>query len=343
MSNKRFSPTRFEKRAGARLQFADKLLLKSFLGLFSESPGIRGLLFHTVYQDPKEIFRAEILPYQGLTLEGYREFFEYLLNKDYYFLSYSDLLRPLSKQKKYLYVTFDDGYFNNTRILPLIEELNIPIHIFVNTSNIVEKKKYWWDVIYQKGNPNQGLDKRIRKEIASAKLRSYEDIERDLLERYGDQAFDPLSDLDRPLSSAELRELSANSLVTIGNHMHHHKIVPRLSRSEFAEEVNTCSQLICEITGNEPAGFAFPNGDFQDPDLIALEQFCINHVFTCDPKIVNTETLGIRDRLKIMGRYGVSCRSDIEWTALSIMAGFSVLRWAQILTKLSMHSKKPWL
>ncbi|SVE21186.1 uncharacterized protein METZ01_LOCUS474040, partial [marine metagenome] len=57
--------------------------------------------------------------------------FEYFQSKGYEFIGFDDLINDLDPKKRYAYVTFDDGYFNNTRILPLIEELNIPIHIFV--------------------------------------------------------------------------------------------------------------------------------------------------------------------------------------------------------------------
>ena len=131
------------------VQNLDKALLAAYLILLRRKPGILGLLFHTVFIDSLEMEKAEVLPQQRLTIENYEEIFEYFLSKGYQFLAYSDLQHKIENNKRYVYVTFDDGYFNNVRIIPLIEELNIPIHIFVTTENVKNNHKFWWDVVYE--------------------------------------------------------------------------------------------------------------------------------------------------------------------------------------------------
>lgn len=321
--------TGIRKQFRSGLQLADKLCLTAFLSVFNESAGIRGLLFHTVYEDVCELRRTDCLRYQGLTLEGYHDFFSHFLKRGYSFLEYSDLLHGLLPEKKYLYVTFDDGYFNNTRILPVIEDLNIPIHVFVNTNNILKSRKYWWDVIYQKRSEQGVCEKQVFREIAKKKFRSFEDIERSLIHEFGSEAFKPLSDLDRPLSCAELKNLSKHPLVTIGNHMHNHKIVPLLEREEYRNEVKTCSDVVREITGSSPSGFAFPNGDYRQADLEILDELGFDLAFTCQPQIYRTHDRAAARSIELMGRYGVSIRSDLEWRALSIRVGASGLSWAR--------------
>ena len=50
---------------------------------------------------------------------------------------------------EFIHVTFDDGYYNNTKILPLLEEYQIPAHIFVTTKNVLLNQRFWWDVLYE--------------------------------------------------------------------------------------------------------------------------------------------------------------------------------------------------
>ena len=118
----------------------DDMCLWGYLALFPDKSAIRSLVFHTVFQNLEELNRAEILPQQRLQIEDYRRILIYFLEQDYTFISYQDLQTGLDPKKNYIYLTLDDGYFNNTRLLPILEKLNIPVHIFVTTKNLEENK-----------------------------------------------------------------------------------------------------------------------------------------------------------------------------------------------------------
>ena len=303
--------------------------MASFLRLVGDLEGIRGLLFHTVFLNEDEIASSHILPQQKLIVDHYRWIFEYFLKNGYRFLGYSDLARKLSPREKYIYVTFDDGYYNNLRIIPLIEELEIPIHLFVTTQNILDNRKFWWDVVYQKRRAAGAEQQEINGELAV--LRQLPQVEREsrLIHEFGAGVFEPLSDLDRPLTPIELLGASNHHLVTIGNHTRSHQIITNLTAQQVQAEVTQCGEDIRSIIGRSPSGFAFPNGDYRQEDIALLKSLGIDLIFSCDPKN-NKISNGVEGQL-LMGRYCFSGNNDLKWQAEMVRAGASPFFLAQQL------------
>ena len=317
------------------VQFIDESYLDCVLGTLGDQPGLRSLLFHTVFSDKDEVETNLIHPQQRLTLARYRFIFEYLLQHNYRFLNYSELSKKLESDKKYVYVTFDDGYFNNLRIVPLIEELDIPIHLFITTGNILNNRKYWWDVIYHSrmkaGVPLEKIDA----ELDRLKELRYSLIERYIVNEFGNDAFEPVSDLDRPLLPDELWKLSRHKLISIGNHTRNHSIVTTLDLGEVKAEIIGATKDIREITGRGPSGFAFPNGNYRPQDIDLLESIGINLAFSCEAQN-NKITVGqdVRPTM-LLGRYCLSGGSDLRWQSKMVRAGGSpYLKAQQYLVRL---------
>ena len=313
------------------LQSIDQFILASYLRMFNDSKGTLGLLFHAVFWDQGEIESQEILPQQQLTFPDYRKIFERLLEQRYVFLSYDDLRNELDPAQKYAYVTFDDGYFNNTRLLPLIEELGIPIHIFVCTRNILEGRKFWWDVVYSYRKQDGISDASISQELECLKRYKSAEIVLLLEQEFGPSAFHPRSDLDRPLSIPELSDLAAHELVTIGNHTHGHEIVTNLSISEFQKDVVLCSKIISEKTNTDSSSFAFPNGNYSDSYLRALEELGFDAIFSCEARRTVLPQDGSQPRRLLMARHTISARTDLDWQIQMVRAGASPYFWGRKL------------
>ena len=291
--------------------------------MFGDRKGIRALLFHTVFLDEKETLIPHILPQQKLTLDKFRWIFEYFLEKDYRFLGYPDISKKLNPDEKYVYVTFDDGYYNNSRIISLIEELRIPIHIFVTTRNCLSNTKFWWDVVYSYRQVGGVQKPTIDSELDRLKQLNIDEIESYLRSEFGEQAFNPLSDLDRPFSRTELSELTKHELVTIGNHTHTHAIATNLKADELREEVVKCSEEIEKATNREPSGFAFPNGNYRVEDLVLLGSLGIDLAFSCEWKNNKIPSNAGGKAPYFMGRYCFSGNTDLNWQAEMIRAGGS--------------------
>ena len=89
--------------------------------------GLVFLLFHSVFKDKAEMEKNHIDKQWGFTLDEYRYIFDKFLENDYTFISHKDLLNlnHLNSNKKFIYLHFDDGYFNNINLIPLLEEYKI--------------------------------------------------------------------------------------------------------------------------------------------------------------------------------------------------------------------------
>ena len=46
-------------------------------------------------------------------------------------------------------ITFDDGYYNNTLALPILEEFDVPAAFFICSDNVQQNRCFWWDVLYR--------------------------------------------------------------------------------------------------------------------------------------------------------------------------------------------------
>ena len=96
-----------------------------------------------------------------------------------------------------LLLTFDDGYYNNIRALPVLEEFNVPAVFFVSTEHVKQNKCFWWDVLHRERAAQGASFVQIYREGLAFKAFRTEQIEEALKKRFGPQAFFPRGDLDR--------------------------------------------------------------------------------------------------------------------------------------------------
>ncbi|NNF56193.1 MAG: polysaccharide deacetylase family protein [Acidimicrobiales bacterium] len=124
-----------------------------------------------------------------------------------------------------VHVTFDDGYACTAQFAaPILQELDIPATVFVNTAFTGDSDAFPFD-------PNRS--------------------------RYGDAGVDPVN--YRPMSSNELHGLIADSTITIGAHSHSHSNFVE-HPEDFDEDIMLNTKILREDYGLESIPFAFPYG-----------------------------------------------------------------------------------
>jgi peptidoglycan/xylan/chitin deacetylase (PgdA/CDA1 family) len=164
-------------------------------------------------------------------------------------------------------VTFDDGYADNLHeALPILERHQVPATIFVMTSFIDSASETWWDrleqvvhevpalpvsvelsvggSLFRWQRPDLATDDSARASLLAAvaeavsmgETAAREAALADLWQRLG--TMPRLRPTHRGLSLAELRQLAANPLITIGAHTRTHpylaRINPENQRAELA-------------------------------------------------------------------------------------------------------------
>lgn len=229
---------------------------------FSERNGVLAFLIHGLFKDQKEISLNHVNPQQAITIEMFKEFIEYYLKLGYKFISQMDILNGLDQNKKYVMITFDDGYFNNQLAVPILNQYKVPAVFFISTKYILQDKCFWWDVIYRERIKRGFSLTLINKEIQNQKIKKHDEIEKYIIENFGKKAFTPISDIDRPFKPNELQKFSNEKYVYLGNHTTNHAILTNYSFKEIKNEIIEAEEYLLSLTGVKTNFISYPNGNF---------------------------------------------------------------------------------
>src|SRR5277367_6172434 len=104
------------------IRTTDAATAGAYLSLFRERNALLCFLFHSLFLDDAESRQNLVHPLQRTTVGQFRGFIQYYKAEGYQFIRPSDLLAGLDPGGKYALISFDDGYFNNARALPILEE-----------------------------------------------------------------------------------------------------------------------------------------------------------------------------------------------------------------------------
>jgi peptidoglycan/xylan/chitin deacetylase (PgdA/CDA1 family) len=217
-------------------------------------------MFHMLFENEADAGSGLVHPHERATCERLSRLFAHFRDHDYRFVSASEIEEGLSPDGRYAHVTFDDGLANNLRLLDLLPREEVPVTLSPSVSHVREGKAFWWNVVYRERG---GRDRPAQLEAELARLRrmTIAEIESHLLAEFGSGALQPLSDLDRPLTRDELRELADSPWVEIGNHAVDHRPLTRCTRPELEAQVGEAQRWLGELLGHAPYFIAYPNGD----------------------------------------------------------------------------------
>jgi len=246
------------------LKLLDFLASRCYLRFFTEKNSLIIFNFHILFHNDEEIALNHVDPQLGMTVEHFRGFVEYFMNNEYIFVSPDDILKGLDVDKRYVMVTFDDGYFNNQNVLPVLKKHQVPAVFFISVNHIKYNKCFWWDVLFRERFKQGSTKKDIWREQNHLKSKKSEGIEKYLKDRFGEGAFNPKSDIDRPFSPLELKDFSKEKYVFIGNHSCDHSILTNYSSDEIRSELLAASDSIFNITGGTPLIVSYPDGAYSD-------------------------------------------------------------------------------
>ena len=142
----------------------------------------------------------------------FRQFVRNFTNHGYRFVSPREILDGLEAEARAALITFDDGYYNNMRAVPLLEEFRIPAVFCISTNHVETGKAFWWDALYREARSLGWSASRTDRARSALKLLRTRDAERQLCTEFGEAALRPVSDLDRPMTSNELARLASHPL-----------------------------------------------------------------------------------------------------------------------------------
>ena len=192
-------------------------------------------------------------------------------------------------------VTFDDGYANNVEVaLPVLAELEIPATVYVTTRNVVERRLHWHDMIltaawksgvrsidlhgiaeplgcYSLGGSGEKWYESVAavwEDVKRAEPGSRDSIVRQIVARFRDADGSRPFEIEvegnvlTPFTPAQIAQLAAEPLVTIGAHSHGHDLLDRIPADRAAQSIRVSKQILEDLTDREIRHFAYPNGNY---------------------------------------------------------------------------------
>lgn len=237
------------------------------------------LCYHTLRPDIEDL-----ASWLALRLSDFKAQID-ALRDSYDIVSLDEALRqdtPSGKPRAVL--TFDDGeWAMQAHLLEIVEAENLPVTLYIATGQIETGQPYWFDrVINALQHPGEvqialdGLGSwtigpaqgKPRWEQIGAVLETLKTQPEDTRDALADQiiaqadagespAFTPMA----PMTLAQLQEVAAHPLVTIGAHSHGHELLDQIPPEAARASIARSKELLETWTGKTVDHFAYPNGN----------------------------------------------------------------------------------
>ena len=256
----------FKKKIGDLLGFIVILLFKN-KGLKKFDKHVLSIYFH----NPSPFL------FKGIV--------RFLRRNNFRFISESEMLimkrTRLEIDERMVFISFDDGWKGNLKLLPTIEKYQIPITIFVPVKPVVTGN-FWWEyapfIIKEFDEITSVEDLKV--------MRNSQRV------AYVNKAV-AKHDLKRSaIDLSDLQLLHKHPLITIGSHTYHHPISIKCTEEELAFEYSDSKKTLEAWLNTEIKSFAYPNGDYDERDLELLSENNYQIAFTTNPAL-ETDDLGI--------------------------------------------------
>jgi peptidoglycan/xylan/chitin deacetylase (PgdA/CDA1 family) len=242
----------------------DSLIARCSLAMRNEQGLLLSFLFHGLYEDPGKSPEQSPTngPQPGITVEMFRRFVCHFQDHSYTFVSLADISKGLRPGGKYVFVTFDDGYYNNVRVIPILETFDVPALLCPSIGHIKQGKAFWWSVVEKEMHKRHRPAKETRQLFATLLQLKAADLEARVRQQFGAAALNSVSDdVDRPFTPSELRDFANHPLITLGNHTSDHAVLTNYSAAEIRAQIQLAQDDICSMTGKSPEIIAYPNGN----------------------------------------------------------------------------------
>ncbi|SFQ11622.1 Polysaccharide deacetylase [Butyrivibrio proteoclasticus] len=204
-------------------------------------------------------------------------------------------------------ITFDDGYRDfYLNVIPIINEIEIPVSIFVTGGIVEEIHEFWWDELEDYifcNNENSHRFELIDDEYGytfdmssyAHQKDSYNSIHfmmKNLIDsKKRSRWLEQLRTwskaehrVDEIMNVGELQEISHNPLITIGAHTMTHPSLKTLSGEEQRSEIYRSIETIGDIIQREVCVFSYPFGqkefDFDTNTIAIVREHGVEKAFS---------------------------------------------------------------
>lgn len=229
------------------------------------------------------------LYYHNPDMTGFEKMVKYHKRHGYRFISitelYEILLKKESFSEKMAFISFDDGWQGNLRLLTIIEKYNVPICIFVATEPLVSGN-FWWEYVTYESGYNQMLKfKKLPYSEFCQQLNGYK--QRNPIPRSA-------------MTVEELCTLSHHPLVSIQSHTVNHPILTSCPDDILENELVASKSTLENLTGRNVFAFSYPNGSLTTREIKAtMRHYAL--AFTTEQNHIS-----VNDNLFTLPRYALT-------------------------------------
>ena len=291
----------------------------------SLSQQLRKIIFSSLYyigipfllREVVERDRTTIVVFHAPSADAARGHFV-ALRKRYNIIPLADYLRARIDGRarklppKSLIITVDDGHRSNAQLKSLLQEMEMPVTIFLCSGIVGTHRHFWW------------LHTRSPSEAKACKQMT--DAER--LELLLSRDYHPEQEYpDRQaLSKSEIEELK--SLVDFQAHSVSHPILPACADEKAEYEIERCKTDLERLYGLKIEAFAFPNGDCSERDIVIARNAGYRCALTLDTGINDIDVDLFRLR-----RIPVPDDASVNELLVKTSGFWRRLKWARRLLK----------
>ena len=224
--------------------------------------------------------------------------------------------------------TLDDGYRDNlVHARPIFERHSVPFTVFATSGFVTRERTVWWLTLEKVVATVDELhwdtgDRRLRFSCRGHRAKAMtfrrvvdwmnsvdEDWAISTLDRIAEEhGISAATVLDHEVvNAAELRELAASAMATIGAHTWSHVNLRRVSHDRLVEDIERGVDEVAAILGHRPTVFAYPYGSHAS---VGIREYAAARGFdlavTTEPGTLRTSDLAhltALPRISINGHY----------------------------------------
>lgn len=212
----------------------------------------------------------------------FEKIIKWLVKYDFKIVSINQLQQILDGTKvntnKTVFISFDDAWSENLKLIPILEKYNIPITLFVPVKAI-EDGDLWLNIVR---NEYSKIDESIKRGLSLKYLKniSYEHHKELYLAAKN-------KSIIRRVIMTKNELIKFAKYASIGSHTVNHPILSNSNKEQVKFELEN-SEKILNAWGLEiNSSFAYPNGSYNDKIIDTIKESNYKYAFTTQPQFVD--------------------------------------------------------
>lgn len=210
----------------------------------------------------------------------------WLQRKGFHFISIQELHQyasgEISLPAGAVLLSVDDGWRSNLdNVVDVVNDLQIPIALFISTEPVQSGGGYWWSYVAaaKKLGISHWAVEALKKQNNEYRIKMLSAIRSSIfLER-------------EAMTKDELISIASSKYITIGSHTVTHPILPTCTDQVAEFEIFESKRTLQEWLFKEVNSFSYPNGDYSTREIDLMKKAEFQIAFTGSPGYLTRERL----------------------------------------------------